>query len=554
MEFNVADCFEAAADAVPEREALVAGAARRRYAELDRRATRLAHHLAGAGVRAGEHVGLYATNGAEYVEAMLACYKIRAVPVNVNYRYVEAELRYLFENADLVAAVLQRRFGPRVEAVRAELPALRHLVVLEDGSGEALPEGAALYEAALAEAPEARDFAPRSADDRYVLYTGGTTGLPKGVVWRHEDVIFALGGGIDHATGVRAERPEDLAAKAEAGPPLTMMVLPPLMHGAAQWAVLGALFTGGRIVLYTGRSFDAGEVWRIVAEEGVQVLTLTGDAMARPLVDALPAAMEALDLSGLAAVASSAAVFSPAVKAELQRLLPKLVLTDSIGASESGFNGTALTAPGASDSSEAGVRVRPGADTCVVDEALRPLPPGSGRVGRLARGGNVPLGYYKDPEKSRETFVEIEGRRHAVPGDLARVEADGSITLLGRGSVCINTGGEKVHPEEVEAALKAHPEVFDAVVVGVPDPRWGERVAAVVAPRPGCRPELEALAARCREQLAGYKLPRALRLVERIERHPSGKPDYRWAKRLWEEDAPAGAGGPEAEREPWIST
>jgi len=499
MEFNVADLVEAATDAVPEREALVAGEVHHTFAALDQRANRAAHHLADSGVEAGNHVGIYAYNCAEYVEAMLACYKLRAVPINVNYRYVEQELQYLFDNADLVAVVHQRQFAPRIAAVRDRLPKLRHLVGIDDQSGEDLAGlGSVPYEQALAAASPDRDFGPRSADDLYVLYTGGTTGMPKGVIWRQEDVIFALGGGIDHVTGVPARCPEDMTAKT-ANPSLTMMVLPPLMHGAAQWAILIGLFVGQKTVLYANPHFDAGEVLRTVARERANVLYITGDAMARPLADLLTESFDEYDTSSVVALVNGTAMYDAADKTKREG---------------------------------AGVRINPGRDTIVLDEHLRPLEPGSDVIGKVARGGNIPVGYYKDPEKTAATFIEVEGKRYSMPGDLAMVEADGSIILLGRGDVCINSGGEKIYPEEVEAALKSHEDVFDVLVVGIPDERWGEKVAAVVQPRPGKTPLLEVLTEHCRTQVARYKVPRALHLVERIQRQPSGKPDYPWAKRV----------------------
>jgi acyl-CoA synthetase (AMP-forming)/AMP-acid ligase II len=469
---------------------------------------------------------------------MLGAYKLRAVPINVNYRYVEDELRYLFDNADLKALVHHRRFTPRIAAVKDEMPLLRHRIAIDDDSGEDFrATGAVAWSEALASASPARSFGARSPDDLYMLYTGGTTGMPKGVMWRHQDVIFTLGGGIDHATGIPAQAPEDLSKKM--GPTGTVtMAIAPLMHGASQWGTLGALFTGNKIVLYGERSFDADAVWRIVEKERVQTMAITGDAMARPLVEALSAASAGRDLSSFLVIASTAAVFSPSVKQQFKERFPNLIVVDSVGASETGFHGTSMYQSGDAAKGQVGVvRVRPGRDTLVIGEDGKPVAPGSGAVGKLARTGNVPLGYYKDARKTAETFVSYEGRRYAIPGDFAKVEEDGSIVLLGRGSVCINSGGEKVFPEEVEAALKAHPEVFDVVVVGVRDERWGERVAAVLQPRAGHSPTLDALAAHCREKIAGYKIPRALYLVERIERSPSGKPDYPWAKALAAERA-----------------
>jgi acyl-CoA synthetase (AMP-forming)/AMP-acid ligase II len=532
VEWNIADLFEGTVDSVPDREFLVAGAARRTYLDLEKRANRLAHHLASQGVSPGDHVGIHAYNSAEFVEGMFACYKLRAVPINVNYRYVEAELAYLFDNADLVALIHQRQFTPRIAAIRGQLPKLRHFVVVDDGSTESTAAlGSVPYEDALAGASDARDFGPRSPDDRYLLYTGGTTGMPKGVVWRQHDVIFTLGGGIDHVTGIPYPAPEELNAKTK-NPGMTSLALAPLMHGASQWATLSGCFVGNKVVLYCERSFDADKVWELVEREGVNVMMVTGDAMGRPLADALPTAMEKRKLSSLVALSSTAAVFSPSVKAQFKTGFPNLVLTDSLGSSEGGFNGTAMYDPNAPKREGAGVNVRPGRDTIVLDENMKPVQPGSGVVGKVARGGNTPIGYYKDPKKSAEVFVTVDGKRYSIPGDFAKVEADGTLTLLGRGSVCINSGGEKIYPEEVEGALKSHPKVFDCLVVGVPDPRWGERVTAVVQARPGDSPTLEELSAHCRTHVAGYKVPKALHLVPQIQRQPSGKPDYPWAKKV----------------------
>lgn len=531
MEFNVADLMEGVADALPEREILVVGEQRRTYAELDQRANRLAHHFLNQGLGRGDHIGIYAYNSAAWVESMLAAFKIRAVPININFRYVDDELRYLFDNADLVAIVHQRGFAPRIAAVKAQMPKLRHFVAIEDESGEGDSGLRSVeYESALAAASPERDFEPRSGDDLYILYTGGTTGMPKGVMWRQEDVIFALGGGIDHITGVRAKRPEDMVEKAKAGPGLNMFPVAPLMHGTAQWATLGSLFGGNKVTLRSG-SFDADGIWRIVERERVNAISVTGDAMARPLVEALQAPGASYDLSSLVAFTSTAAIFSPSVKAQFKQRLPNIVLTDATGSTETGFTGlTMVQDADLSKKKKPGLTFNPGTDTTVLDENLQPVEPGSGVIGRLARSGNIPLGYYKDPEKTAELLVEALGKRWSTPGDFATIEKDGRITMLGRGSVSINSGGEKIYPEEVEAALKSHPAVFDSIVVGVPDERWGERVAAVVQARPGETPRLEDLVAHCRKHVAGYKVPRELHLVPSIVRSPAGKPDYPWAK------------------------
>jgi 3-oxocholest-4-en-26-oate---CoA ligase len=530
MAFNIADLIEHAVDAVPDRTAIVVGDRRVTYRELEERANRLAHHLAGQGVGAGDHVAVYSYNSPEFVETMFAAFKLRAVPINVNYRYVEEELAYLFDNADITAAVLQRQFCPRVAAIAGRCPLLRHLIVIEDGSDAACELDAAGYEEALAAASPHRDFGERSDDDLYILYTGGTTGFPKGVVWRHEDVFRTLGGGIDFMT--REPVPDDrtLAERARAAPaPGVSLPVAPLMHGAGQWGTFNALFQGNTVV-YVPR-FDPDEVWRAVERNQVNTVAITGDAMARPMIEAMQ--QRSYDTSSVLAISSTAAVFSPSVKEQFLELLPNIVLTDAVGSTESGFNGMRMVDQGAAAASGV-VNVAMGPDTIVLDDDNRPVEPGSGVVGRMARGGNVPLGYYKDPERTAATFIEVDGKRYSVPGDHARVEDDGTMTLLGRGSQCINTGGEKVYPEEVEAALKAHPLVFDALVVGVPDERWGHRVAAVVQPRPGATVTLEELDAHCRGRIAGYKVPRELHLVEQIHRQPSGKPDYPWARSVAE--------------------
>jgi acyl-CoA synthetase (AMP-forming)/AMP-acid ligase II len=513
--FNLADLFEQAADEWPDRAYLVDEHQRRTFAEMDERANRLAHHLLAEGVRPGDHVGIYALNRVEWVEVLWAVFKIRAVWININYRYVEEELAYLFDHADLRYLVVEPGFLDRALAVVPHLP---RLVIG--------PE----YEAALAAGSPARDFGPRSGDDRYILFTGGTTGMPKGVVWRHEDVLMALGGGIDIRTGERVSRPEDFLDKGRNGFPVVTFPIAPLMHGATQWSIMGQSFVGNQAVLRA--RFDPHEVWRTVERERVNLVMITGDAMARPLLDALDEPGADYDLSSLFAVSSSAVLFSQTNKDAFLDHFPNLVITDAIGSSEGGGNGITVVTKG--DPMRGGPTVTAAPDAVVLDDDLRPLPPGTGQVGRLARTGNIPIGYYRDPEKTASTFVTgPDGTRYVIPGDYAQLEADGSITMLGRGSVSINTGGEKVFPEEVENALKSHPEVFDAVVVGVADERWGERVTAVVAPRdPSTPPSLESIQDHCRQHIAGYKIPRGLVLVDEVVRSPAGKSDYRWARRV----------------------
>jgi acyl-CoA synthetase (AMP-forming)/AMP-acid ligase II len=518
MEFNLADLFENSVDHFADREYLVAGDARRTYGEMEARANRLAHHLAAQGIGPGDHVGIYGLNSAEWVETLWAVFKLRAVWININYRYVEDELAYLFGNAHLKALLHDAEFTDRVDTVRPSLPELEHRLVYG-------PE----YEAALAaESPE-RDFEPRSGDDRYILYTGGTTGMPKGVVWRHEDVFFALGGGIDPLTGVKAQKPQDMVAKGQAlGMQLTFLPIAPLMHGATQWSVMGQSFQGHRTILVP--RFEPHEVWELMEREKANILFITGDAMARPLIEALDEEpSKGRDLSSMFSVSSTAALFSSSVKDQFLDRFPDVVINDAIGSSEGGANGIITVEKGKTEM-KGGPTVNAVEGTVVLDDDMKPVVPGSGVVGKVARSGNIPIEYLGDPVKTAETFVMVDGVRYVIPGDNATVEADGTITLLGRGSQSINSGGEKIFPEEVEVAIKSHPAVWDALVVGVPDDRWGQRVAAVVQPREGATPSLESIQEHCRSKIAGYKVPRELHLVASVERSPSGKPDYRWAQ------------------------
>ncbi len=539
MGFNIADLFERAVDAVPDRTAVVCDGRRLTYREFDEQASRLAHHLMAQGFGHGDHIGIYAQNSLEWLVAMVAAFKIRAVPININYRYVEDELVYLFDNADLVALIHDREYLDRIAAVTDRVPGLRHLICIDAPAGSAheadlAAVGSVPWPDALADQPDTRPDLPRTDEDQYVLYTGGTTGMPKGVVWRHQDVFYALGGGVDAYTNERVADGHQLARKAADNPnPMVVCNPAPLMHGAAQWGSLRFLFEGGTVVL-VGR-FSAEAVWSAVEAERVSTLTITGDAMARPLVEALAAEPDRWDLSSLVVVSSSAVVFSPGLKDQLFDLLPDIIIVDAIGSSESGMNGMVVQVKGQTlNQGGGGPTVTAGRDAVVLDDDLRPMAPGTGQVGKLARGGNIPIGYYKDPVKTAATFVTgADGSRYVVAGDFARLEEDGSITLLGRGSACINSGGEKIFPEEVESALKTHPDVYDVLVVGVPDERWGSAVCAVVQPRDHDRvPSLTDLADHARERVAGYKVPRHLVVCEEIVRSPSGKPDYPWATAL----------------------
>jgi acyl-CoA synthetase (AMP-forming)/AMP-acid ligase II len=539
MALNIADLFEHAVDAVPDAPALKVRDRVVTYAELEADANRLAHYFASRGLGAGDHVGIYAKNSVEHVIAVLAVFKIRAVSINVNYRYVEGELDYLFENADVKALVFEREYGALVERVAPKHADLGVLVEIPeaadfgtdvdrgDGPAPASYGAVALAEALDGQSPE-RDFGERSADDIHIIYTGGTTGYPKGVMWRHEDFWRVLGGGIDFMTGARLEE-YDQSQKAAAGEnTLIGLPLSPLMHGGAQAALLMHLFAGTLTLL--APKFDPVEVWETVDREKVQLIFMTGDAMARPLIETYEAG--SYDGSSLFAISSSAAIFSKPVKERWMARFPNAVFTDSVGASETGFTGTGLQ--DAAVLKDEGCVISLGAEAVVLDDDNRILDPSKdvGAVGRLARAKSVPIGYYKDPERSARTFIEIDGVRYSVPGDFARIEADSRVRLLGRGSNCINTGGEKVYPEEVESALKKHPGVYDVLVVGVPDEKYGSAVGAVVQPREGHVVELEDLRSFLRSSLSGYKLPRHLTLVEEIPRSATGKANYPAASEL----------------------
>ena len=538
MALNIADLAEHAIDAVPDRVAVISGDEQLTYAELEERANRLAHYLIDQGVQKDDKVGLYCRNRIEIVIAMLGIVKAGAILVNVNFRYVEGELKYLFENSDMVALVHERRYADRVANVLPETPNVKTILVVEDGTEDPAGDfrkyhGVEFYSALEKGSPE-RDFGARSADDIYLLYTGGTTGFPKGVMWRHEDIYRVLFGGTDFATGEFVKDEYDLAKAAAANPPMIRYPIPPMIHGATQSATWMSIFSGQTTVL--APEFNADEVWRAIHDHKVNLLFFTGDAMARPLLDALQAAHdkgEDYDLSSLFLLASTAALFSTSIKEKLLELLPNRVITDSIGSSETGFGGTSIVAKG--EHHMGGPRVAIDHRTVVLDEDGNEVKPGSGVRGVIAKKGNIPVGYYKDEKKTAETFRTYNGVRYAIPGDYAEVEADGTVTMLGRGSVSINSGGEKIYPEEVEAALKGHPDVFDALVVGVPDPRFGQHVAAVVQAREGARPTLAELDAFVRREIAGYKVPRSLWFVDDVKRSPAGKPDYRWATDQTEE-------------------
>jgi acyl-CoA synthetase (AMP-forming)/AMP-acid ligase II len=523
VDYNLADIFESLVDVIGDREALVCGDRRLTYTELEARANRLANHFLSIGIKPGDHIGVQLYNCTEYVETMIAAFKVRAVPVNVNYRYVEEELLYLFNDADLVALVHDTEFTPRINIVSPRAPKLRAFLSIGDGE---TPQGAVRFDDATAAQEPVRDFAPRSSDDLYIIYTGGTTGMPKGVMWRQEDLFFAgMGGG--EPIGTPVSRPEEVAERAVNRGNLVMFPVAPLMHGAAQLGTWIGFMQASKVVLI--RKFDPVDVIETAKREGANSLSIVGDAMARPIAETLAGPMKGTELPSVFAISSAGAIFSQTVRDRLQELLPNVMLMDNFGASETGFQGTGK----AGSSPDAGLKFTVNARTTVLAEDMTPIEPGSGAIGRVAQRGHVPLGYYKDEVKTKQSFVTIDGERWVLLGDAATIEADGTIAVLGRHAVCINTGGEKVYPEEVEAALKAHPAVYDVVVTGVPDERFGQRVTALVQIREDhTAPTLEEIAEHCSTRVSRYKVPRLMFVVPEIRRSPSGKADYPWAAKV----------------------
>jgi len=544
MEFTLAEINEAIAAAVPEREAIVTTGKRLTWRDLQRRTRRLANVLLGAGLgchreredlqpweSGQDHLALYLYNCPEYIEGMLRAYKARVVPFNVNYRYVKDELLYLFRDAQPRAFLYHAAFAPRLAEILPRLPAPALLLQVDDGSGEPLLPGALSYERVLADAGDALPSAKPRPEDLYIAYTGGTTGLPKGVLWRQEDIFFAAMGGRLPGGGEPVESLAQVAEHAKAGASMRMLPAPPFMHVAAHWSAFLTLHQGGTLILQDNpRRLDPDDIWSTVERENVAMLTIVGDAFARPLLDALRA--RRYDLSSLRILGSGGAALSPSAKQALLEALPDLMIFDGFGASETGALGTRVSTKGTA--TPAAFRVDE--HTCVLDEELRrPLKPGEGAAGWLARRGNVPLGYLGDEEKTKATYPVIDHVRYSVPGDRAKINEDGTIQFLGRDSVCINSGGEKIFVEEVEQALRRHPAVADVVVVGTPDERWGEQVTAVVALRRGATVSGEDLREAAAPDLARYKLPKAFVFVDTVLRSPTGKPDYRWAKTRAEE-------------------
>lgn len=528
---NFADIFETVVDTTPDAPALVVRSTagdevRLTFAELDARANRLAHAFLDQGIGPGDHIGCHLYDGNQFVEATLAAFKVRAVPVNVNFRYVDEELGYLFDNADLRLVVTEPDLEIRAERAAKGMERDCPVVVADDR-----------YETLLSARPATRpEVAGRGPDDLYGLWTGGTTGMPKGVMWRQEDLFKVLGGGGNLIEALPPlETPADageraLASETREGSVLRLVLAAaPLMHATAQFTALSALTGAGAIATLPSHRLNTVELWSEVERLGVTGVTIVGQAFAQPMLQTLNAHPGRWDLSKLRVINSSGTVWSHENKQGLLKHAPHITLFDSLGSSEAvGIGGSNSTAGQEAETAKFAL----GPNTAAFTEDGRRIQPGSGERGLLALAGFLPVGYYKDPEKSAKTFREFEGRRWSVPGDFATVEADGSLTLLGRGSQVINTGGEKVFPEEVEEALKRHPSVHDAVVVGVPDERFGERICAVVELAPGApAPTLEQLSKHVRAHLADYKAPRELVLAP-VARSPNGKVDYKAAKAL----------------------
>ncbi|MGD9996322.1 MAG: acyl-CoA synthetase [Ilumatobacteraceae bacterium] len=525
-----ADAFEAIAAKVPDRVCQVHGSRTVTWGEFDRRASALAADLVAAGLGHQSKVACYLYNGPEYLQTLAAAFKVSMVPVNTNYRYGPDEIVYLFDNADAEAVVFHACFADLVDGIRSRLPKVRRWYVVADETGEG-PEWATSYEAtvtsdrSLPEVPWGR-----SGDDLLLLYTGGTTGMPKGVMWRNDDLFNVLGAGGNAVLGTPpATSVDELVSRIDPAqpPPTVTLVACPLMHGTGQFAALIGMCVGGTVVTLTNRRFDVVELFETIERTRVTNVVIVGQAFAGPMLEHLDAHPGQYDLSSLVFMLSSGVMWSQENKAGLLRHMPQLIIFDSYGSSEAVGLGGSVSARGAAQET---AKFALGEHAAVFADDGRRVEPGSGEQGVVAIGGYIPLGYYKDEAKTAQTFRTFEGRRWSVPGDFAEVNADGTLHLLGRGSVCINTGGEKVFPEEVEEALKTHPAVRDAVAVGLPDPRFGETICAVVEPEDGQQPTLADLADHVKRSLAAYKAPKNVVLVESIQRAPNGKVDYKRLK------------------------
>ncbi|WP_246350745.1 acyl-CoA synthetase [Nocardia barduliensis] len=538
-QFTLVGAADAAAAALPDRDLLIQGDRRHTYAQVAERSERLAAYLHAQGLGchterselAGHEVGqdllgIYAYNGNEYVESMVGAFRARVAPFNVNYRYVKSELQHLLADAGATALVYHATFAPRVAEIRSELPQLRVLIQIADDSGNELLDGAVDYETVLASTEPVPPPVTPSPDDLYVLYTGGTTGMPKGVLWRQHDIYMAACGGRDVNSGTAVNSYAEIGARAAANPGVKLLLLPPLIHGAAQWAVLTAMTTGQSIVFSpVVDRIDGAEIARTIERERAAIAIVVGDAMARPLLAAVESKIA--DVSSLAALANGGAVLTPKVKRQWIEAVPGLVVLDGVGSSETGTQLHHVSAAGFVSTGT----FTAGLDTRVVAEDFSAvLEPGHEGLGWLAKRQYTPLGYKGDPAKTAATFPVIDGVRYVLPGDRARHLENGTIELLGRDAVTINSGGEKIFAEEVEMAIASHPAVADVLVVGRPSERWGQEVVAVVELVEGAAADADDLVEHAGQSIARYKLPKAVVFRPAISRSPAGKADYRWAR------------------------
>lgn len=534
MAHNFADLFEHAADAYgDDRLAVVEDDRRLTYTGLEEEANRWSSALSSLGVGAADHVAVHLRNGVDCLALILGILKLRAVPISVNYRYSGSELRYLYDYSDACVLVFHREFGAAVTEAAEGLGGVRHTIVVDDGSGvEPLPQGVLDAGEILAAASPGRLAVERSADDLFLVFTGGTTGKPKGVMWRQEDLWRSLGGGADYHTGEPVPDEFHQSRAGLGGDPARYLILLPLIHTSGLMPSFTGLFSGG--TMHYLPHFGAADSLEEIESEKIQIAVVAGDAMVRPIVERLRE--DRIDTSSLFMVSSGAALFSPTVKADLLGLRPDLMIMDAFGSSESGFGGLGIVTRANLDDgtlfADHGPRIPRGTSLQLVDDFDEPLADDSDEIGWIVKSGYQPSGYYKDSAKSAETFREIAGIRRVFTGDRGRYDGADAIIMLGRGSQVINSGGEKIFAEEVEAALKGVDGVEDAVVLGIPDERFGHRVGAVLEWAAGHEGSFDAVEAQLREVLAGFKIPAAFWVVEKVERHPSSKTDYGWAKRL----------------------
>ena len=531
---SVAELHEAIAALQPDKECLIFRDRRLTWADVTERTRRLANYLIAQnlgchterehllGHESGQdHLAIYLHNGNEYLETMLGCFKARVAPFNVNYRYVAEELTYLLNDSQATAIVVHSQFAPILQEVLPNLSRLRVIIQVRDASANELLPGAVWYEDALEQSLATKPDVAWSGDDLYILYTGGTTGMPKGVLWRNADALTECFGGSKTAVSV-----EDFLAEATTG--LRAIASPPFMHGAGHWVSFRIWNGGGTVIVQsTPERLDPHDIWSLIEREKVNFLLIVGDAFARPLLDGL--ASQSYDLSSLLSILSGGAPLSAHLKIEFHTHLPSVIVIDGLGSSEAGGQLAQVTAGGTATTGTFSLQEQ----NHILSENLdRVLEPGHAELGWLAKSGRLALGYFGDPVKTARTYPIIDGVRYAVPGDRAKVTADLMVELHGRDSVTINSGGEKIFAEEVEAAIKGHPSVYDCVVAGRPSDRWGNEVVAVVRIRQGHTPDAESLLSHAAEHIARYKLPKAFVFVNEISRSPSGKADYRWAKQI----------------------